>query len=61
LCRLDWHEGQDEEAQFYHGTVKPYPEGRHFAYIQHDEDPLRPEISQNGAIMIQFNVALSGA
>jgi tetratricopeptide (TPR) repeat protein len=38
LCRRHWQEGKDEGVQLYRGTVKPYPEGRHFAYIKRDED-----------------------
>jgi tetratricopeptide (TPR) repeat protein len=37
LCRRRWQEGKDEGVQFYRGTVKPYPEGRHFAYIKRDD------------------------
>jgi tetratricopeptide (TPR) repeat protein len=37
LCRRHWQEGKDEGLQFYRGTVKPYPQGRHFTYIQRDD------------------------
>lgn len=37
LCRRHWQEGKDEGVQFYRGTVKPYPEGRHFAFIKRDD------------------------
>lgn len=37
LCRRHWQEGKDEGVQFYRGTIKPYPEGRHFAYIKRDD------------------------
>ncbi len=37
LCRRHWQEGAAEGVQFYRGTVKFYPEGRHFAYIKRDD------------------------
>lgn len=37
LCNRYWHEGKAEGAQFYRGTIKSYPKGRHFAYIQRDD------------------------
>lgn len=37
LCLRRWQEGAVEGMQFYRGTVKPYPEGRHFAYIKRDD------------------------
>lgn len=37
LCRYQWQKGKDEGVQFYQGTIKPYPEGRHFAYIKRDD------------------------
>jgi len=37
LCRRYWQEGKEEGVQFYRGTIKPYPEGRHFAYIKRDD------------------------
>ena len=37
ICRRRWQEGATEGVQFFRGTVKPYPEGRHFAYIKRDD------------------------
>lgn len=37
LCYRYWQEGKDEGMQFYRGTVKPYPEGRYFTYIERDD------------------------
>jgi len=37
LCHRHWREGKDEGVQFYRGTIKPYPEGRPFAYIKRDD------------------------
>ncbi len=37
LCRRYWKEGKDTGVQFYRGTIKSYPEGRHFAYIKRDD------------------------
>ncbi len=37
LCHRYWQEGKDEGVRFYRGTIKPYPEGRHFAYIKRDD------------------------
>ena len=37
LCRRRWQAGKDEGVQFYRGTVKPYPQGRHFAFIKRDD------------------------
>ncbi len=37
ICRRRWQEGATEGVQFYRGTVEPYPEGRHFAYIKRDD------------------------
>ncbi len=37
LCRQYWQEGQDEGLQFYRGVLKPYPEGRTYAYILRDD------------------------
>jgi len=38
LCRRRWQAGKDDGVQFYRGTVKPYPQGRHFAFIKRDDD-----------------------
>ena len=37
LCSQRWKEGKDTGKQFYSGTVKDYPEGRHFAFIKRDD------------------------
>ena len=37
LCRSRWRKAAVEGMQPYRGTVQPYPEGRHFAYIQRDD------------------------
>lgn len=37
LCRQFWQKGTQENVPFYRGTVKPYPEGRHFCYIRRDD------------------------
>ena len=37
LCRRHWQKGKNEGVQFYRGTIKPYPEGRHFAFIKRDD------------------------
>ena len=37
LCSRRWQEGKYEGVRLYRGTVKPYPEGRHFAFIKRDD------------------------
>lgn len=37
ICHRRWQEGAAEGLQLFNGTVKPYPEGRHFAYIKRDD------------------------
>lgn len=37
LCHRRWQEGAREGLQLLHGTVKPYPEGRQFTYIQRED------------------------
>lgn len=37
VCRKHWQEGATEGTEFYQGVIKPYPEGRHFAYIRRDD------------------------
>jgi tetratricopeptide (TPR) repeat protein len=37
VCRKHWQEGATEGIEFYQGMIKPYPEGRHFAYIKRDD------------------------